>query len=115
MKKRLCWLVALASGYLVGCVYAPEHLPAFYAQRDQFQRFIDEIEGRMATDRAWWAGLTPQERERWRSYLEKACADEKERALAAIQTLNDGIALADSVKPASSTASVSPAVQQGAK
>jgi hypothetical protein len=82
-----------------GCGYGPQHLPAFYSQRDTFQRFIDDIVGRMATDREWWSSLSPAERTRWRDYIEHALLEERERALNAMQSLDACLALSRSSEP----------------
>jgi len=96
MTQRLLTVVLAALPVLLpfsGCGYGPQHLPAFYTQRDTFQRFIDDIVGRMATDKDWWASLTPEERSRWRDFIENALLEERDRALNAMQSLDACLAL----------------------
>jgi len=89
MKKTV---IALAACLAAGCGYGPDHLPALYAQRDLFQRQIDQVLEDMARNERWWSGLSEERRRHWTAYLEKARLDEKERALNAIEALNEGLA-----------------------
>ena len=77
-----------------GCSYGPQHLPAFYSQRDHFQTLIDDIVSHMVTDKEWWASLSPPERSRWRDFVERALIEERERALNAMQSLDACLVIA---------------------
>ena len=81
--------VAVACAFLLvaGCGYGPQHLNAFYATRDHYQKLIDDIEQRhhlqsrdaakrererreeteaeRAAFTAWFASLTPEQRFQW--------------------------------------------------
>jgi hypothetical protein len=76
-------------------------LPALSAQRDVFQREIDAVLKRMRTDVDWWKSLTPERRAYWKQFLEKALADERDRALTSVEALSEGLATAASVEPSS--------------
>ena len=94
MSKALAAL-GLLCALSVGCEFGPQHLPAFRSQRDHFQKLIDGIVSRMSTDPGWWASLSPAERLRWKTYLEEMHAEERDKALSAMQAIAEGVAIAE--------------------
>jgi hypothetical protein len=93
--------VAAALLLAVGCEYGPEHLDAFYRERDRWQALIDGVEARHhlpsrdtarreAAERAlderadeerrfaeWLASLTPEQRFEWMKLREELAAKER--------------------------------------
>jgi hypothetical protein len=94
MRKALAAL-GLLGALSAGCGFGPHHLPALRSQRDHFQRIMDSIVSKMATDPEWWNSLSPAERLRWKTYLEEMHAEERDKALSAMEAIAEGVALAE--------------------